>query len=225
MEQQAIENTIRDKARKWAAEYGEDFVIELAGDFLATRRRGWCVCAKRWSAAMRIASIWRRTRSSRAPPIWARWRLPIWRNDSKSAGRNGDLAALAGDVNCFERQFAAVKASLEKMLSMPGKFLRRKDSGAKQASDCSGSRRRHRYRSDSQQAPAAKCFVGLVPVIREFSRAKAQRPTRSTKTNRMVCKIYRCLVSEPAWPCVSSTRLKIGRVRSRSAVTANRSKE
>jgi hypothetical protein len=35
MEQQGIENAIRDKAREWAAEYGEDFVVELAGDFLS----------------------------------------------------------------------------------------------------------------------------------------------------------------------------------------------
>ena len=35
MEQQTIENTIRDKAKEWAADYGEDFVVELAGDFLS----------------------------------------------------------------------------------------------------------------------------------------------------------------------------------------------
>jgi hypothetical protein len=40
MEQGAIENEIRDKAREWAEEYGEEFLVELVGgsDGPASRR-------------------------------------------------------------------------------------------------------------------------------------------------------------------------------------------
>jgi len=41
----------------------------------------------------------------------------------EEAGREGNLAALVDDAALFERQFAAVKASLEKLRSAPSEFL------------------------------------------------------------------------------------------------------
>lgn len=123
MEQQAIENTIRDKARKWAAEYGEDFLMELAGDFL--RDAGARMARLRQALERGDAdslTLEAHTLKSSAANMGALAFADLAKR-FEAAGRNGDLAALAGDVNCFERQFAAVKASLEKMLSMPGQFL------------------------------------------------------------------------------------------------------
>jgi two-component system, sensor histidine kinase and response regulator len=124
MEQQAIENTIRDKARKWAAEYGEDFVMELAGDFLsdaAARMARLRQALERGDADS--LTLEAHTLKSSAANMGA-LALSALAKRFETAGRNGDLGAVAGDVDCFERQFAAVKASLEKMLSMPGQFLR-----------------------------------------------------------------------------------------------------
>ena len=123
MEQQAIENTIRDKARKWAAEYGEDFVMELAGDFL----RDAAARMVRLRQALERGdgdglAFEAHTLKSSAANMGALAFADLAKR-FEVAGRNGDLAAVAGDVICFERQFAAVKASLEKMLVMPSKFL------------------------------------------------------------------------------------------------------
>ncbi|MGZ8433960.1 MAG: Hpt domain-containing protein [Candidatus Binatia bacterium] len=123
MKQLGIENAIRDKAREWAAEFGEDFVVELAGDFLS-------------DAAARMARL--RQALARGDADSLRLEAHTLKSSSanmgalafadlakrfEAAGRDGDLAVLASEVNCFERQFAAVKASLEKFLSMPGQFL------------------------------------------------------------------------------------------------------
>ena len=123
MDQQAIENTIRVKARKWAAEYGEDFVMELAGDFLrdaAARMARLRQALERGDADS--LSLEAHTLKSSAANMGALAFAGLAKR-FEAAGRNGDLAALAGEVNCLERQFTAVKASLEKMLRMPGQFL------------------------------------------------------------------------------------------------------
>ncbi len=123
MEQQGIENAIRDKAREWAAEYGEDFVVELAGDFLsdaAARMERLRQALARGDADSLMLEA--HTLKSSGANMGALAFADLAKR-FEVAGRDGDLAALAGEVNCFERQFAAVKASLEKFLSMPGEFL------------------------------------------------------------------------------------------------------
>ena len=124
MEQQAIENTIRDKAKQWAAKYGEDFVVEIAGDFLsdadARMERLRQAFARGDADSLMLEA---HTLKSSSANIGALVFADLAKR-FEAAGRAGDLAALAGEFNCFERQFAAVKASLEKFLSMPGQFLR-----------------------------------------------------------------------------------------------------
>ena len=123
MERQGIENAIRDKAREWAAEYGEDFVVELAGDYLsdaATRmeRLRQALAYGDADTLMLEAHTLKSSSANMGALAFADLAKRF-----EAAARDGDLAALAGEVNCFERQFATVKASLEKFLSMPGQFL------------------------------------------------------------------------------------------------------
>ncbi len=123
MEQQGIENAIRNKAREWAAEYGEDFAVELAGDFLsdaAARMARLREALARGDADSLILEA--HTLKSSSANMGALAFADLAKR-FETAGRDGDLAALAGEVTGFERQFAAVKASLEKFLSMPGQFL------------------------------------------------------------------------------------------------------
>ena len=123
MKQLEIENAIRDKAREWAAEYGEDFVVELAGDFLsdaAARMARLRQALARGDADSLMVEA--HTLKSSSANMGALAFADLAKR-FEAAGRDGDLAVLAGEVNCFERQFAVVKASLEKLLSMPGQFL------------------------------------------------------------------------------------------------------
>jgi HPt (histidine-containing phosphotransfer) domain-containing protein len=123
MDQQGIENAIRDKARVWAAEYGEDFVVELAGDFLsdaAARMERLREALARGDTDSLILEA--HTLKSSSANLGALAFADLAKR-FETAGRDGDLAALAGEVNCFEQQFDAVKATLEKFLSMPGQFL------------------------------------------------------------------------------------------------------
>lgn len=123
MEQLGIENAIRDKAREWAAEYGEDFVVELAGDFLsdavARMARLRQALARGDADSLMLEAHTLKSSSANMGAL----AFADLAKRFEAAGRDGDLAALAGEVKCFERQFAAVKASLEKFLSMPGQFL------------------------------------------------------------------------------------------------------
>ena len=123
MERQGIENAIRDKAREWAAEYGEDFVVELAGDFLsdaAARMARLREALARGDADSLMLEA--HTLKSSSANMGALAFADLAKR-FEAAGRDGDLAALAGEVNCFERQFAAVKASLEKLRSAPSQFI------------------------------------------------------------------------------------------------------
>ncbi|MGZ8499370.1 MAG: Hpt domain-containing protein [Candidatus Binatia bacterium] len=123
MKQLGIENAIRDKAREWAAEFGEDFVVELAGDFLsdaaARMARLRQALARGDADSLRLEAHTLKSSSANMGAL----EFADLAKRFEAAGRDGDLAALASEVNCFERQFAAVKASLEKFLSMPGQFL------------------------------------------------------------------------------------------------------
>jgi len=126
MEQQGIENAIRDQAREWAAEYGEDFAVELAGDFLsdaAARMARLRQALARGDADSLMLEA--HTLKSSSASVGALAFADLAKR-FEAAGREGNLAALAGEVNLFEEQFAAVKASLEKFLSMPGQFLSQK---------------------------------------------------------------------------------------------------
>lgn len=123
MEPQAIENAIRDKAKEWADEYGEEFVVELAGDYLsdAAARVARLRQALERGDADSLAMDAHTLKSSSAN-LGALAFAELAKR-FEAAGRDGDLAGLAGEVEVLEREFAAVKASLEKLLSMPAQFL------------------------------------------------------------------------------------------------------
>ena len=123
MDQATIQQEIRAKAREWAEEYGEDFLVELVGDYL-------------YEAATRVARLRQafangdadalayeaHTLKSSSANLGA-LTFSNWAKRFEEAGREGNLAALAGEVEIFEEQFAAVKASLEILRNAPSQFI------------------------------------------------------------------------------------------------------
>jgi HPt (histidine-containing phosphotransfer) domain-containing protein len=123
MEQQAIEKEICDKAKEWIDEYGEDFLVELIGDYVedSTAR----VARLRQAAAAGDAealTLEAHTLKSSSASLGAQ-SLSALAKRLEDLGRAGDLAALAEDVVRFVEQFGVVKASLEKLRSAPSEFL------------------------------------------------------------------------------------------------------
>ena len=123
MEQGAIENEIRDKAKEWAEEYGEDFLVELVGDYLfdASARVARLCQALAGGDADTLTHEAHTLKSSSAN-MGAQTFSDLAKR-FEQAGREGDLTTLVADAEHFERQFAAVKASLEKLLSAPSQFI------------------------------------------------------------------------------------------------------
>ena len=123
MEQGAIENEIRDKAKEWAEEYGEDFLVELVGDYLfdASARVARLCQALAGGDADTLTHEAHTLKSSSAN-MGAQTFSDLAKR-FEQAGREGDLTTLVADAELFERQFAAVKASLEKLLSAPSQFI------------------------------------------------------------------------------------------------------
>jgi HPt (histidine-containing phosphotransfer) domain-containing protein len=123
MEQRAIEKEIRDKAKEWIDEYGADFLVELIGDYLddaaarLTRLRR-AVAAGDAKALMLEAH----TLKSSCANLGALG-LSALAKRLEEIGREGNVTALAGEVEQFEEQFAVVKASLEKLRDAPNEYI------------------------------------------------------------------------------------------------------
>ena len=125
MKQQAIENEIRDKAKEWIAEYGEDFLVQLIGEYVedSTAR----VAHLRQAAAAGDAetlTLEAHTLKSSSASLGAQ-SLSALAKRLEDMGRAGDLAALQDEVGRFVEQFAMVKVSLEKLRHAPSEFLTR----------------------------------------------------------------------------------------------------
>ena len=123
MEQGAIENEIRDKAKEWAEEYGEDFLVELVGDYLFdASARVARLCQALAGGDADTLTYEAHTLKSSSANLGAQTFSDLAKR-FEEAGREGDLTTLVDDAELFERQFAAVKASLEKLLSAPSQFI------------------------------------------------------------------------------------------------------
>ena len=125
MEQQGIENEIRDKAKEWIAEYGENFLVELIGEYVADSTAR--VAHLRQAAAAGDAetlSLEAHTLKSSSASLGAQ-SLSALAKRLEDMGRAGDLAALQDEVDRFVEHFAVVKASLEKLRHAPSEFLAR----------------------------------------------------------------------------------------------------
>jgi len=123
MEQHAIENEIRDKAREWAEEYGEDFLVELVGDYLCeASARVARLCQALAGGDADTLTYEAHTLKSSSANLGAQTFSDLAKR-FEEAGREGNLAALVDDAELFERQFAAVKASLEKLRRAPSAFV------------------------------------------------------------------------------------------------------
>jgi HPt (histidine-containing phosphotransfer) domain-containing protein len=123
MEQGAIENEIRDKAKEWAEEYGEDFLVELVGDYLfEASARVERLCKALAGGDADTLTYEAHTLKSSSANLGAQTFSDLAKR-FEEAGRQGDLTVLMDDAELFERQFAAVKASLEKLLCAPSQFI------------------------------------------------------------------------------------------------------
>jgi HPt (histidine-containing phosphotransfer) domain-containing protein len=123
MEQRVIEKEICDKAKEWIDEYGEDFLVELIGDYVedsTARVARLCQAAAAGDAA--ALTLEAHTLKSSSASLGAQ-SLSALAKRLEDLGRTGDLAALAEDVVRFAEQFGVVKASLEKLRSAPSEFL------------------------------------------------------------------------------------------------------
>ena len=123
MEQGAIENEIRDKAKEWIEEYGEEFLLELVGDYLfEASARVARLCQALAGGDADTLTYEAHTLKSSSANLGAQTLSDLAKR-FEEAGREGDLTTLVDDAELFERQFAAVKASLEKLLSAPSQFI------------------------------------------------------------------------------------------------------
>ena len=123
MEQGMIEKEIRDKAKEWAEEYGEDFLVELVDDYLyEASARVARLCQALAGGDAGTLTYEAHTLKSSSANLGAQTFSDLAKR-FEEAGREGNLAALVDDVEVFERQFAAVKTSLEKLRSAPSEFF------------------------------------------------------------------------------------------------------
>ncbi len=123
MEQRAIEQEICAKAKEWIGEYGEEFLVELIGDYVddSTAR----VARLRQAAVAGDAealTLEAHTLKSSSASLGAQ-SLSALAKRLEELGRAGDLAALTQDIVLFEEQYGVVKATLEKLRSAPNAFI------------------------------------------------------------------------------------------------------
>jgi HPt (histidine-containing phosphotransfer) domain-containing protein len=123
MEQRAIEKEICAKAKEWIGEYGEEFLVELIGDYVddSTAR----VARLRQAAVagdVEALTLEAHTLKSSSASLGAQ-SLSALAKRLEELGRAGDLAALTQDIVLFEQHYGVVKATLEKLRSAPTAFI------------------------------------------------------------------------------------------------------
>lgn len=123
MEQSTIEKEIRDKAREWAEEYGEDFLVELIGDYVEdSTARVARLCQAAAAGDAEALTLEAHTLKSSSASLGAQ-SLSALAKRLEDMGRAGNLLALAEELVRFVEQFGVVKASLEKLRSAPNAFI------------------------------------------------------------------------------------------------------
>ena len=125
MEQRAIENEIRGKAREWIDEYGEDFLVELIDAYLgdAPDRLARLRQALEGGDAEAFAREAHTLKSSSAN--LGAMKISALAKEMEAAGRAGKMAQMAEPVARTEAEFALVKAALEALRSTPQAFTGR----------------------------------------------------------------------------------------------------
>jgi HPt (histidine-containing phosphotransfer) domain-containing protein len=123
MEQRAIENELCAKAKEWIDEYGEEFLVELIGDYVEDSTvRVARLCQAHAAGDAAALTLEAHTLKSSSASLGAQ-SLSALAKRLEELGRTGNLAALAEDVVRFAEQFAVVKASLKKLRSAPNAFI------------------------------------------------------------------------------------------------------
>ena len=123
MEQSATEREIKLKAKEWIDEYGEDFLVELIGDYVEDSTARVARMRQAFNAGdAETLTLEAHTLKSSSASLGAET-LSALAKRLEDMGRDGDLSALADDVARFEEQFAMVKTILEKLRNAPSEFL------------------------------------------------------------------------------------------------------
>ncbi len=123
MDQRTIEKQISAKAKEWIDGYGEDFLVELIGDYVedSTSR----VARMSQAAAtgdVSALTLEAHTLKSSSASLGAQ-SLSALAKQLEELGQAGDLAALTVEIARFVEQFGVVKASLEKLCADPTGFI------------------------------------------------------------------------------------------------------
>lgn len=123
MEPKAVEKEIIDKAKEWADDYGEDFLIELIDVFLdevpsqlAELRR-----AADGQDANGVSHGAHSLKSSSAN--LGAMTLSAMAQQLEVAGRNGNTANISAEVRQLEAAFAAIKNVLEALRRAPAAYI------------------------------------------------------------------------------------------------------
>ena len=104
MEQQAVENEIRPKAKEWIDEYGEDFLVELIGDYVEDSTARVARLRQAFNAGdAETLTLEAHTLKSSSASLGAQ-SLSDLAKRLEEMGRDGALSALADDVARFEAQ-------------------------------------------------------------------------------------------------------------------------
>jgi HPt (histidine-containing phosphotransfer) domain-containing protein len=121
--QSVIEREIKDKAKEWVDEYGEDFLVELIDVYLKDTPHRVTQLRQALDGGDNETFVREaHTLKSSSASVGA-MRLSALAKEMESAGRSGRIATVAREVTRFEEEFALVKAALEALRGAPEKHL------------------------------------------------------------------------------------------------------
>jgi|RhiMetdeSRZDD1v2_1073273.scaffolds.fasta_scaffold28756_7 HPt (histidine-containing phosphotransfer) domain-containing protein len=123
--QNAIEKEIKEKAKEWVDEYGEDFLVELIDVYLQDTPNRVTQLRRALDGGDRETLVREaHTLKSSSANVGAMG-LSALAKEMEAAGRSGKIEIVAGEMTRFEEEFVLVKAALEAVLGAPEKFFDR----------------------------------------------------------------------------------------------------
>ena len=123
MAESVIEREIKNKAKEWADEYGENFLVELIDVYLKdTPSRVTQLHQALDGGDSETFVREAHTLKSSSANVGAMG-LSALAKEMEIAGRSGKIERLANEVKRFEEEFSLVKATLEALRGAPEKFV------------------------------------------------------------------------------------------------------
>jgi two-component system sensor histidine kinase/response regulator len=121
--QSVVEKEIKDKAKEWVDEYGEDFLVELVDVYLKDTPNRVVQLRRALDGGDNETFVREaHTLKSSSASVGAMG-LSALAKEMESAGRSGKMDTVASEVTRFEEEFALVKAALEALRGAPEKRL------------------------------------------------------------------------------------------------------